>query len=869
MKNYLEKNLNAINDEFKKNVEGAEKPEWFIATKSKNNDISFSISKTNKIHYGHDEKSPRKYGRDICRKNKLKQTEAGILVGIGVGHTAAHIMKNSQTGFTLIIIEPELFLIKEAFTQYDFSSYIKNKKMFIATSIDDVAVLIQYAEAVEVVENWHFYVENYVQHLPDIYTKIAANVSATLNAIRCNTGTMMGAGATIAYNDITNLPHLIKYPGVASLKDKHKGMPAVVVSTGPSLKKNIHLLLDKKIQNNTIIICVAQAIRILLAYGIKPDFACTVDYGAVNISHFEGLENCGIPLVALNRTYHKIFTTWESPVFVATSISQPRESITDVWRDRGGVEQGGSVSHFAVGLAIHLGCSKAALIGQDLSYSEDMRSHNSNADSSGKLEIIDNHIKWIINDPRSPLYNQVHDMGYAVAVPGYFGGNVITNVGLASFIHTFEVLATLYEKTTLYNCTEGGVSIKNFKHCTLNSYLKRFSKIKKKKISLETENTTWKNDIETALRFCVADVAVLDSVINNANDAKEATEKMGEFIGFPKTKEFDNLGKENYSLSVAAQKAAAKNPLLEMAIYKASREIAGDDMYVSGKRVSKDDDVLKKRITRNLHILQAAIDEAEKLKGYYETTEKNLKTVQSGKLLESEPKKEYSTVDIKEYIEIGNWALPMLAVKNTKGIEFELIEKLNQMKMDDIQIGVDYQADWIEHEKKIQLMILQKAAKEAGTKKEFRKSLLCLLRANAIESDNQYTVYGLAATNAMLGNYEKAIKYYNKLVELMPDSTRPIYERALCVLNVDIDKGFEQLQNLMSTTDEYDSVLLDIAVLFYKKNEVEKAIEILDLYMQKIENNPDAFKLKYEWESEKGNELESEKYKKQYLRMVR
>ena len=39
--------------------------------------------------------------------------------------------------------------------------------------------------------------------------------------------------------------------------------------------------------------------------------------------------------------------------------------------------------------------------------------------------------------------------------------------------------------------------------------------------------------------------------------------------------------------------------------------------------------------------------------------------------------------------------------------------------------------------------------------------------------------------------------------------------------------------------------------------------------MQKIENNPDAFKLKYEWESEKGNELESEKYKKQYLRMVR
>ncbi len=252
------------------------------------------------------------------------------------------------------------------------------------------------------------------------------------------------AGVIIADNDMVCMPYLIKCRGVAELKDLYKDKPAILVSTGPSLAKNIHHLIDLK--DKAIIICVGQAIRPLLAYGIKIDFATTVDFGEVNYVHFKGLEDCQVPLVTINRTYAPLIKAYQGPKFVAaTPVPGFENMATGILTGKGSIEAGGSVAHLSFGLAKLLGCNPIIFIGQDLSLGE--TSHIALADAGGEVLIgEDNLIRWKVSDQRCHLSkkNQLHSMGQTVFVEGYYGKYVTTNAGLASFLTVFEDMTKRY-----------------------------------------------------------------------------------------------------------------------------------------------------------------------------------------------------------------------------------------------------------------------------------------------------------------------------------------------------------------------------------------------------------------------------------------
>ena len=132
------------------------------------------------------------------------------------------------------------------------------------------------------------------------------------------------------------------YPySINKLIDIFQGKPGVIVSTGPSLEKNIHVL--KEHQDKLVIVAVGQALRVLMGYGITPDFICTVDFGEVNMAHFKGLMDSKVPLVCLNRTYAPLLKQYQGPKFI-TSSPQEETSALSILNDRGAVLQGGSVA---------------------------------------------------------------------------------------------------------------------------------------------------------------------------------------------------------------------------------------------------------------------------------------------------------------------------------------------------------------------------------------------------------------------------------------------------------------------------------------------------------------------------------------------
>ena len=82
-----------------------------------------------------------------------------------------------------------------------------------------------------------------------------------------------------------NLPWYAASPGTARYKDAFAGYPAIVVSAGPSLHRNIEML--RQARGKAVIIAVSTVLRPLLRRGIKPDFAVVLDYHPISKKYFE------------------------------------------------------------------------------------------------------------------------------------------------------------------------------------------------------------------------------------------------------------------------------------------------------------------------------------------------------------------------------------------------------------------------------------------------------------------------------------------------------------------------------------------------------------------------------------------------------
>ncbi|KKK59839.1 hypothetical protein LCGC14_3030360, partial [marine sediment metagenome] len=111
---------------------------------------------------------------------------------------------------------------------------------------------------------------------------------------------------------------------------------------------------------------------------------------------------------------------------------------TGILTGKGFIEAGGSVAHLVFGIAQLLGCNPISFLGQDLALGE--TSHIPLADAGGEVLVgEDGLIRWKVTDQRCHLHgDQLHGMGHVVHVDAYYGGSVVTNAGLQSFLTVFE-----------------------------------------------------------------------------------------------------------------------------------------------------------------------------------------------------------------------------------------------------------------------------------------------------------------------------------------------------------------------------------------------------------------------------------------------
>ncbi|HHT6854242.1 TPA: motility associated factor glycosyltransferase family protein [Campylobacter jejuni] len=248
---------------------------------------------------------------------------------------------------------------------------------------------------------------------------------------------------------VYNLPSMITHPSYKELLSKRKGISdtAIIVSTGPSLTKQLPLL--KKYASKATIFCADSSYPILAKHNIKPDYVLSLERIPLTSEFFNndfGEFDKDI-LFVLKSYVHPHTTKYlqknnRNFMLVSTYASFINYLKLD---DFGYFNMGFSVANMNFLLAIHLKHKNIVLIGQDLAYAKDGFSHTKDYSNLDKHE---GHFQRDKNKYTTQAYGD--------------NGKVESSFVWTLFRHNFEQDVANAKKNyyiTTYNCTEGGARI--------------------------------------------------------------------------------------------------------------------------------------------------------------------------------------------------------------------------------------------------------------------------------------------------------------------------------------------------------------------------------------------------------------------------
>ncbi|EAI4232796.1 motility associated factor glycosyltransferase family protein [Campylobacter coli] len=243
---------------------------------------------------------------------------------------------------------------------------------------------------------------------------------------------------------VYNLPQMITHPSYKELLSKRKGISdtAIIVSTGPSLTKQLPLL--KKYANKATIFCADSSYPILAKHGIKPDYVCMLERTEITAEFFNndfGEFDKDIIFICAGVVHPKAIEYLKGRNLVITQKVLAFPYYINL-KDFSYAAVGLSVAHTLSYLATYLSHKNIIFIGQDLAYAENGNSHPDDYQNSANYE--------------SQMYEHILTEAY--------GGNgkVETHSIWLLFKNWFEnemIPNTRKMGITTYNCTEGGARI--------------------------------------------------------------------------------------------------------------------------------------------------------------------------------------------------------------------------------------------------------------------------------------------------------------------------------------------------------------------------------------------------------------------------
>ncbi|ELJ1970189.1 motility associated factor glycosyltransferase family protein, partial [Campylobacter jejuni] len=373
--------------------------------------------------------------------------------GFGNGILFKALLQNKNHQH-IVVFEKDIEIIWIMFHILDFSNELQNSRlMILQTSSLDIELFSNFCSSkpffqfsrIYFLELMSHYYERFHEDVLELNKKLVQDFK---DSILSHGNDPLDALQGIE-QFVYNLPQMITHPSYKELLSKRKGISdtAIIVSTGPSLTKQLPLL--KKYASKATIFCADSSYPILAKHNIKPDYVLSLERIPLTSEFFNndfGEFDKDI-LFVLKSYVHPHTTKYlqknnRNFMLVSTYASFINYLKLD---DFGYFNMGFSVANMNFLLAIHLKHKNIVLIGQDLAYAKDGLSHTKDYSNLDKHE---GHFQRDKNKYTTQAYGD--------------NGKVESSFVWTLFRHNFEQDVANAKKNyyiTTYNCTEGGARI--------------------------------------------------------------------------------------------------------------------------------------------------------------------------------------------------------------------------------------------------------------------------------------------------------------------------------------------------------------------------------------------------------------------------
>ncbi|WP_270986644.1 motility associated factor glycosyltransferase family protein [Campylobacter upsaliensis] len=344
----------------------------------------------------------------------------------------------------LVIYERDLALLYVVLSNIDLSTALAQKRLLIFNEVSQMEYIFE-------TQPFLAYSRTYfLELMSDFYAREQKEVLAL------NSFLMEGFKKSILKqgNDpkdalqgirqyVYNLASMIKNPSLKELLEKRKAKfkSCVIVSTGPSLTKQLPLL--KEVQERVVIFAADSAYPILMQNDIVPDYVCMVertDFTAEFFKHDFGNKDDKTTFLLASLVHPNAIEYLEKRG--RNYILIPKHLNFAQYVDLKAfslLSSAVSVAHMAFAIALELEFKELVFIGQDLAYNDVGHSHPKDYQHSANFE--------------SEAYEKIKVVAYGGE------GFVESHEIWIFFRQILEDLIKYVVSAKIYNATEGGARI--------------------------------------------------------------------------------------------------------------------------------------------------------------------------------------------------------------------------------------------------------------------------------------------------------------------------------------------------------------------------------------------------------------------------
>ncbi|MEI7474622.1 MAG: 6-hydroxymethylpterin diphosphokinase MptE-like protein [bacterium] len=473
----------------------------------------------------HDDYNAQAEAEDVFSKIPCDNKNAlHVIFGIGIGYLFKRFLLSAKG--KIILFEPNLDILRIALEVVDFSDDLARKNVMIVQNPMELekAFEIMYFDNSDITLS---FLPSYRKMYPIETNRLLNDLGFLKGMFASNYKNLFDRAHAWTISGIENIPYTMMNSQLEELRGKFKNVPAVIISAGPSLDKNIHLVNDYR--DKVVVFSVGTASKAVDKHHIIPDFLTIVEQNNCT-EQVRGIDTSEMNLILqpmTHKNFHEMptktkFNYYANNDFTVKWINKHLNIPLDDYHNKG------TVSLCAMFSAIIMGCDPIIMIGQDLAYSEgkcySLNSAYSNIKctqnpETGEYEVCAENMDEFCNtfnvnaeDARSYLTERFEELTKNIYfVRGLNGKMIPTSASYATFIRYFETSAAELEGQKIFiNATEGGAFLEGYKHITLKEALETYANthidVKKiideakksdKKISQDSRNNIIKEIVET------------------------------------------------------------------------------------------------------------------------------------------------------------------------------------------------------------------------------------------------------------------------------------------------------------------------------------------------------------------------------------